>query len=606
MSLAREACVWVAAAYRLGLALEDLRAASNPSADPGALKTSLARVHERIDALDALPWTARGIDGLLLGQLEVARARGGGGPMSFEITAESCERSVDEILPGIQRHVAARVGGRLRDQLDAILVLLLIEKRERGSKALRRPADLAPWIGVDASEITEMFGARAMAGMLRGGPHPDSVRLTVDGQLFAESLLEGGEEPAQAPAIQTSPDRAHASPARIEGIIERLEVQNLLSFGNGAEPIELGRLNVLIGANGAGKSNVLELIELLAATPRDLQAAVRDAGGIHDLLSRASKPEESEGSVEVVIRLAHHAAPLRHRLGIAAEEQRFVVVDELIEDVGARRDPSSFPLFERGPSGPTIAAWDTAQRRRGLARVSLSPTRSILSERRDPERYPELADLASFYEGLRSYREPLLGRLAAPRAPQATDLPNDQLLADGSNLALVLGRLRLDPPTRAAIVDRLRDVYASVRDIETKTEGGTIQIFLQDEGFPLSARRISDGTMRLLCLLVVLCDPKPPPVVLIEEPELGLHPDAIGVLADVLRDAAERTQVIVTTHSEALVDRFGDTPEAIVVVDKEAGSTCARRLDAEQLREWLDKYSLGRLWRMGELGGNRW
>ncbi len=161
-----------------------------------------------------------------------------------------------------------------------------------------------------------------------------------------------------------------------------------------------------------------------------------------------------------------------------------------------------------------------------------------------------------------------------------------------------------------SIVEKLRDVYASVEDIQTKTEGGTIQVFLQDNGFPLSARRISDGTMRFLCLLVVLCDPAPPPVVLIEEPELGLHPDAIGALADLLREASERMQLIVTTHSEALVDRFGDTPEAVLVVDKEepseGGSTRVRRLDRNELKDWLDTYSLGRLWRMGELGGNRW
>jgi predicted ATPase len=161
-----------------------------------------------------------------------------------------------------------------------------------------------------------------------------------------------------------------------------------------------------------------------------------------------------------------------------------------------------------------------------------------------------------------------------------------------------------------SIVEKLRDVYASVTDIETKTEGGTIQVFLQDNGFPLSARRISDGTMRFLCLLVVLCDPSPPPVVLIEEPELGLHPDAIGAVADLLREASERMQIIVTTHSEALVDRFTDTPEVVLVVDKaepaEGGSTRVQRLDKAELKEWLETYSLGRLWRMGELGGNRW
>ena len=295
-------------------------------------------------------------------------------------------------------------------------------------------------------------------------------------------------------------------------------------------------------------------------------------------------------------------------MSFTAEEQRFKIVDERIENADAGH--LLFFFFARESGGPMISTWNEANQQRRDVPVRMPATRSILSERRDPARYPELADLASFYEGLRSYREPLLGRLSAPRAPQATDLPNDHLLADGSNLALILGRLRLDPPVMRTIVEKLRDVYASVDDIETKTEGGTIQVFLQDGGFPLPARRISDGTMRFLCLLVVLCDPSPPPVVLIEEPELGLHPDAIGALADLLRDASERMQLIVTTHSEALVDRFSDTPEAVLVVDKaepsEGGSTRVRRLDQESLKEWLAEFSLGRLWRMGEIGGNRW
>jgi len=104
-----------------------------------------------------------------------------------------------------------------------------------------------------------------------------------------------------------------------------------------------------------------------------------------------------------------------------------------------------------------------------------------------------------------------------------------------------------------------------------------------------------------------LCDPDPPPLVCIEEPELGLHPDMLPKIADLLAAASERTQLVVTTHSDMLVDAMTDRPEAVVVVEKHNGQTCMKRLkeDAE-LRRWLDKYRLGQLWTRGEIGGTRW
>lgn len=603
MSLARETCAFVTAAYRVGLAIQDFRDACDPPGPQSVRDDLLRQVDASIDDLIRMPG-ARDLDGKLYPFRGTSPRERFTGPSDWH-------RSATAALSVLQEHVVTSVGPKLRDQLDALLVLLLLDQRKRGTRIHEaRPAiDYSPWIGVGEADIQEMVESRALRGLVsvaKGG----LIRLTVDGRLFVEDLLEGGGEPANGSGVQISLEHPVAAPARIEGSIERLKIQNIFSFGDEAEPIDMGRLNVLIGANGAGKSNILEAIELLASSPRDVQAAIREAGGIHDVLSRRTKPEGLVGTVEAVIRFAHRDEPLRHRLCFAAEEQRFSIVDERIENADAQGRPKPFFFFGHEMRGPMISAWDEAAQQRRLEPVRMPATRSILSERRDPERYPELAGLASFYEGLRAYREPLLGRLSAPRGPQATDLPNDHLLADGSNLALVLGRLRLDPPTIRSIVEKLRDVYASVNDIETKTEGGTIQVFLQDNGFPLSARRISDGTMRFLCLLVVLCDPSPPPVVLIEEPELGLHPDAIGALADLLRDASERMQVVVTTHSEALVDRFGDTPEVVLVIDKaepsEGGSTRARRLGRENLKEWLDTYSLGRLWRMGELGGNRW
>ena len=117
---------------------------------------------------------------------------------------------------------------------------------------------------------------------------------------------------------------------------------------------------------------------------------------------------------------------------------------------------------------------------------------------------------------------------------------------------------------------------------------------------------MSDGTLRYLCLLAILCHPNPPPLVCLEEPELGLHPDILPKLADLLREASERCQLIVTTHSDTLVDALTDTPESVVICEKESGQTRMKRLDKEELSHWLEKYRLGELWSSGEIGGNRW
>jgi len=147
---------------------------------------------------------------------------------------------------------------------------------------------------------------------------------------------------------------------------------------------------------------------------------------------------------------------------------------------------------------------------------------------------------------------------------------------------------------------------ADLTDFDVIIEGGTVQVFLQEGSITIPATRLSDGTLRYLCLLAVLCHPTPPPLVCIEEPELGLHPDILPTLSDLLREASGRCQLVVTTHSDVLVDALTDTPDAVVVCEKHEGQTEMRRLDKADLAAWLERYSLGELWRKGELGGNRW
>lgn len=133
-----------------------------------------------------------------------------------------------------------------------------------------------------------------------------------------------------------------------------------------------------------------------------------------------------------------------------------------------------------------------------------------------------------------------------------------------------------------------------------------MEVFLTEGDFVIPAGRLSDGTLRYLCLLAILCDPTPPPLICIEEPELGLHPDMLPKLADLLREASGRTQLVVTTHSDVLVDAMTESPESVVVIEKHGGETTMNRLKADDLKVWLDKYRLGQLWTRGQIGGTRW
>jgi predicted ATPase len=158
------------------------------------------------------------------------------------------------------------------------------------------------------------------------------------------------------------------------------------------------------------------------------------------------------------------------------------------------------------------------------------------------------------------------------------------------------------------LIELLRKFYEPVKDIDTELLGTHLRIMIKEDGLNsrTPASRLSDGTLRWLMLLIVLLDPTPPPVICIDEPELGLHPDILPTLADLLVDASTRTQLIITTHSRSLLDAFTDTPEAVCICEKVEGSTVIQRLNREELQVWLDKYSLGRLWTSGEIGGNRW
>jgi len=175
------------------------------------------------------------------------------------------------------------------------------------------------------------------------------------------------------------------------------------------------------------------------------------------------------------------------------------------------------------------------------------------------------------------------------RQPQPATLPTDVLLPDASNLGLLLNQIEHSGAAKK-FHELLKRFLPRFERVSTLTQGGTIQFFLHEDDLqaPIPATRLSDGTIRFLAMNAVLLQPSPPPLVCIEEPELGLHPDALSIVADLLIDASQRTQLIVTTHSDALLSYLSHDPESVLVCEN-LGGTQMRRLRADDLESWLEE-----------------
>ncbi|MEG3839894.1 AAA family ATPase [Microcoleus sp. herbarium14] len=393
--------------------------------------------------------------------------------------------------------------------------------------------------------------------------------------------------------------------------IHSLQLQNFLSYGSEGEKIELQPLNVLIGTNASGKSNLIEAMGVLKATPTDLLAPIRQGGGISDFLWKGEKGTPT-AKIEAILNYPERTMPLRYQISFTAVGPRLEVVDEAIEDMAPRHSSESQPFFyyrysDRGrPVINVIEDNEQPTRKlRNLRREDIIPDQSILSQRKDPEQYPELSYLGNKFADIGLYRNWQTGRDSVCIKAQQTDLPEHPLLEDGGNLGLVLNNLQYQLGSRQ-IIEKLQLFYDAAEELSIKIYGGTVQIFIRETGLiqPIPATRLSDGTLRYLFLIALLLDPTPGPLICIEEPEIGLHPDILPAVAEMLIEASQRTQLIVTTHSDALVSAL--SPESVLICDRDDRGSHLNRLDGDRLKKWLENYSLGDLWRMGEIGGNRW
>ncbi len=405
---------------------------------------------------------------------------------------------------------------------------------------------------------------------------------------------------------------ATASTAIVEkrakpNLFQRIKAQNLLSFGPDGIDLELGPLNVLIGPNGSGKSNLLDVFSLFQAAPRELAAPVRKSGGVQDWIWRGDPESVAVLSVDVAEQYAteQRQVPkaIRHEIAFFEASNTFRLLDErILRMLSESTAQSAYLLDAKVPR----EIFQPPKAVNSMTSPELARDQSILSQRKDPFQFPEFDRLNSAYNEIRMYRTWPFGRGSVFTRAQSTDVISRPMAEDFSNAWIFMNRLRKRPETKAQIIEKIADIYEGVTDFDFDIIGSTVQVYLTEGRYTIPASRLSDGSLRYLCLLAILLDPEPPAFIAIEEPELGIHPDLIHKIADLLVDASTRTQLVVTTHSEILVDALHDRPEAVVVCEKHDGQTTMERLDASKLAIWLEKYRLGDLWTSGQLGGVRW
>lgn len=401
-------------------------------------------------------------------------------------------------------------------------------------------------------------------------------------------------------------------------LFHRLKFSGLLSFGPEGIDLPMQPLNVLIGPNGSGKSNLLEAISLFHAAPRSISEPISRMGGIREWLWKGPDAPNAI-TLEAMVNFPP-GGMLRHALTLSDFIGHFKVDDERVEPTEARADKWIGRSYYRPPQDKRVAlkmAYDNERAQLDAEKYMINERPgavefaggfqsedSLLAHATTPG-YFALWHLKRQYTGIRIYRNWSFGPGANLRQPCNAHGRSDFLDEGAENLPLVLSQLH--GSHKRKFLSALGKLFDGIVDVQCPVTGGTVALFLEEEGDrTIPATRLSDGTLRYLSLLAILLHPNPPPLICIEEPELGLHPDLLPTLSDLMCDASERTQLIVTTHSDVLVDTLTDKPESVVICEKHDGQTEMRRLEKNDLAKWLKKYRLGELWASGELGGNRW
>jgi predicted ATPase len=393
--------------------------------------------------------------------------------------------------------------------------------------------------------------------------------------------------------------------------ILRFEVEGFRSLRN--VDWRPGSLNVVIGPNGSGKSNLLRILELLSvAAGGGLGNYVKREGGIEPLLwdGRADhirvrcklSPEEGrldpdpDDGFTYDLSLGRLGTSSAYRIDSESLGSFYQV------ESGTRQEP--FKVLKRDPRHAVI--FDIEQKESAAHQGSVPDEETLLSLLAGPFiANPIIFGHQQHIARWRVYQSFHTDRDASVRASAVARMETS-LNADGQNLISVLHTLystnrdfknEVNTAMRTAFSDDFDEIVfppAADRRIQLRLRWRSLQ-------HEQSAADLSDGTLRFLFLLAALANPSPPPLIAIDEPETGLHPSMLPIVAEYARDAAQRTQVILTTHSPELLDAFGNDPPTTTVAEWKDGQTMLRVLAGDHLAYWLKKYTMGELYRSREL-----
>ncbi len=354
---------------------------------------------------------------------------------------------------------------------------------------------------------------------------------------------------------------------------------------------------VLIGANGVGKTSFLDAFSLLSASARgNLNNTLSQFGGIANTLTRG-KSEELSFLVDIDVPGYN---PLDYKLHLSPKGTGYAISREIL----SQQQPGYPQPFKHIDSTDgDIRYYEIEENKLVRPDWEHNPLETSLAQvpkmYRQPEELRRILATATQYHVLD----------VSPRAPVKMPQPMKPAMLpgpDGEDLAPYLYYLRESDRNRfEAILDSLRSAFPDFEELSfPPVAAGVLAMTWKDRKFnkPIYMNELSEGTLRFLWLVSLLQSPNLSTVTMVDEPEVSLHPELLSLLADLMREASKRTQLIVATHSDRFI-RFLKPEEVIVMDIDEGGCSTATWADSMDLDEWLAEYSLDEVWRMGRMGG---